>query len=47
METVNREIDGLGRIIIPYTMRETLGIKENDLLSINVEGTKITLEKVL
>ncbi len=43
---IERRVDELGRIVIPIDARNQLGIKEKDLLSINVEGKKITLEKV-
>ena len=43
---IERRVDELGRIVIPIDARNQLGIKEKDLLSINVEKKKIILEKV-
>ena len=43
---IERRVDELGRIVIPIDIRNQLGIKEKDLLAINVVGKRITLEKV-
>lgn len=40
-----RQLDGLGRVVIPKELRRTLGIDEGDGLEIFVEGDKIVLRK--
>lgn len=40
-----RQLDGLGRVVIPKELRRTLGIDEGDGLEIFVEGDKILLRK--
>ncbi|WP_144505669.1 AbrB/MazE/SpoVT family DNA-binding domain-containing protein [Bacillus mycoides] len=42
---VTRNIDRLGRIVIPKELRWTLGIIEKDPVEIFVEGDKIILQK--
>ncbi len=40
-----RSVDELGRIVLPKSMRENLGIDERDRLEIFVEGDRIILHK--
>ncbi|MCU5599820.1 AbrB/MazE/SpoVT family DNA-binding domain-containing protein [Bacillus wiedmannii] len=42
---VTRKVDGLGRVVIPMELRNTLGIKEKSPLEIFVEGEDIVLQK--
>lgn len=42
---MNRNIDGLGRVVIPKEIRNKLGIKENDNLKIELNNNKIILSK--
>lgn len=41
-----RNIDELGRLVIPKEMRTTLGINCNDSLEFYVDGDKIIIKKV-
>ena len=40
-----RQIDHLGRVVIPKELRNTLGIQDKDPLEIFVEGDRIVLRK--
>lgn len=40
-----RNVDELGRIVIPKEMRRRLGIGNNDPVDISIEGDRIVLEK--
>lgn len=40
-----RQLDGLGRVVLPKSLRHTLNIAEGDGLEIFVEGEKIILRK--
>ena len=40
-----REVDELGRIVLPIEMRRTLDIGEKDALEIYVEGSSVILKK--
>ena len=40
-----RKIDELGRVVLPFEIRNTLGIESRDSLEIFVEGDKIVLGK--
>lgn len=42
---VVRQVDQLGRIVIPMELRRTLGIVEKDSLEIYTEGDQIILKK--
>ncbi|PEE32526.1 AbrB/MazE/SpoVT family DNA-binding domain-containing protein [Bacillus cereus] len=42
---VTRNLDGLGRIVIPMELRRTLDIEEKSLMEIFVEGDQIILQK--
>jgi AbrB family transcriptional regulator, transcriptional pleiotropic regulator of transition state genes len=42
---ITRQIDDLGRIVIPKELRRVMDIKESDALEIFVEGNKIILKK--
>ena len=42
---MNRNIDTLGRIVIPKEMRKQLNIKENDPLNIELQDNKIIITK--
>ena len=45
MESKNRKIDELGRVVLPIEIRNALGVKENDSLHIYVDTDRIILEK--
>ena len=45
MESVERKVDELGRIVLPIELRKQLGISEKDKLQISIEGNRITLQK--
>ena len=47
MENMNRQIDDLGRIVIPKEIRKRLNITPNDVIEINIVGNAIQLRKVL
>ncbi|WP_054939039.1 AbrB/MazE/SpoVT family DNA-binding domain-containing protein [Paenibacillus ihuae] len=40
-----RQLDGLGRVVIPMELRRTMNIAEGDGLEIFVDGEKIILRK--
>ncbi|MNC08509.1 Transition state regulatory protein AbrB [compost metagenome] len=40
-----RQLDSLGRVVIPIELRRTLGIEEKDGLEIFVDGNRIVLQK--
>ena len=40
-----RNIDELGRIVVPKEMRKALDIKDNDPVEITMEGDRIILRK--
>ncbi len=42
-----RDIDKVGRIVIPKEVRDNLGINENDPLEIFIKGDMIILRKYL
>ena len=42
---MNRNIDTLGRLVIPKEMRTQLDIKENDPLNIELQDNKIIITK--
>lgn len=41
---VVRQVDELGRIVVPVEFRRVLGIEKKDPLEINLEGDVITLK---
>ena len=41
-----RQMDSLGRIVLPIELRRTLGIAQKDSLEIYVNGEEIVLKKV-
>lgn len=43
---MNREIDNLGRIVIPKEMRKKLNIKKNDRLNIECKDNSIIFSKI-
>lgn len=43
--TYFREIDRLGRVVIPMDMRKSLSINAGDVLKISADDEKITLQK--
>ena len=43
---ITRNVDNLGRIVLPKNYRERLEIKEGDSVNIEIERNKITIEKV-
>ena len=40
-----RQLDALGRVVLPIELRRTLDIKTRDMLEIMVEGQSIILRK--
>lgn len=40
-----RQMDSLGRIVLPIELRRTLGINTKDMLEIQVEGDTVVLRK--
>ena len=42
---VIRQLDSLGRIVLPIELRRTLGIGAKDMLEIFVEGNSVILHK--
>ena len=40
------KIDNLGRVVIPKTIRDALGIKHNDEISMTVDNAKLIITKV-
>lgn len=40
-----RNIDELGRLVVPKELRKKMGIKENDPVEIYVDGDKIVIAK--
>jgi len=40
-----RQLDSLGRIVLPIELRRTLGINTKDMLEILVEGNPVILRK--
>ena len=40
-----RQLDSLGRIVLPIELRRTLGINTKDMLEILVEGNSVILRK--
>jgi AbrB family transcriptional regulator, transcriptional pleiotropic regulator of transition state genes len=40
-----RQLDPLGRVVLPIELRRTLGIEEKDGLEIFVDGDRIVLRK--
>jgi AbrB family transcriptional regulator, transcriptional pleiotropic regulator of transition state genes len=43
---IRRKIDDLGRVVIPSSMRKTLGIREGDELEFRLDGEHIVLGRV-
>ena len=41
-----RTVDELGRIVLPYEVRETLGINAKDMLEISIVDGNIVLKPV-
>lgn len=45
METINRKIDELGRIVLPFEFRQALGIETKNNLHLLIDSDRIILEK--
>ena len=45
MKTEQRKVDQLGRIMLPFEIREMAKIKKMDLLDIEVKDEKIVITK--
>lgn len=43
---MERKMDLFGRVVLPQEIRERLGIDENTLLKITMEGQRVVLEKL-
>lgn len=41
---IERKVDDLGRVVLPKEMRDSLGIEDNDKVSIEKEGSKIIIK---
>ena len=41
-----RTIDNLGRLVIPISLREKIGVKNNDDVNIELQGDKIIITSV-
>jgi len=39
-----RQVDGIGRVVVPISMRRDLGMAENTPIGISVDGDRIVLE---
>lgn len=44
---IRRKIDDLGRVVIPSSIRRSLGIREGDTLEFAVEGDRVVLERAV
>ena len=42
---IRRKVDDLGRVVIPSSIRKTLGITEGDLVEIQLDGDRIVLSR--
>ena len=42
--TTQRRIDGLGRMVIPMEIRNMLGIKTNDVLTVFTDGESVIIK---
>lgn len=47
MESINRKVDELGRVVIPIEFRRKLGIETKNNLTMLMDGDRIILEKGL
>ena len=41
---IERKVDNLGRVVLPKEMRDSLGIEEDEKVSIEKEGNKIIIK---
>ena len=42
---VRRKVDDLGRVVIPASMRKTLGIADGDLVEFRLEADEVVIRK--
>jgi AbrB family transcriptional regulator, transcriptional pleiotropic regulator of transition state genes len=42
---IRRKVDDLGRVVIPASIRRSLGIREGDAVEVSVEGERVVLAK--
>jgi AbrB family transcriptional regulator, transcriptional pleiotropic regulator of transition state genes len=42
---IRRKVDDLGRVVIPATLRKTLGITEGDELEFSLDGDRLLLTR--
>jgi AbrB family transcriptional regulator, transcriptional pleiotropic regulator of transition state genes len=42
---IRRKVDDLGRVVIPASIRRSLGIREGDAVEVSVEGERVVLSK--
>lgn len=42
---IRRKVDDLGRVVLPATMRRTLGIREGDEVEVSIDGDRLVLAK--
>jgi AbrB family transcriptional regulator, transcriptional pleiotropic regulator of transition state genes len=42
---IRRKVDDLGRVVIPASIRRSLGIREGDAVEVMVEGERVVLSK--
>lgn len=45
MESENRKVDELGRVVIPFDIRQELGIVEKNNLTLFADGNRLILKK--
>ena len=45
MDKIEKEIDKLGRIVLPKAYRDILGLKAHDKLSVSLENSTLILSK--
>lgn len=46
MLIAEKNMDGLGRIVIPSKMREKMNLKQNDAVCVIFDGKQIILKKI-
>lgn len=44
---IRRKVDDLGRVVIPSSIRHSLGIREGDTVEFSVEGDRVVLERAV
>jgi len=44
---IRRKVDDLGRVVIPSSIRHSVGIREGDTVEFAVEGDRVVLERAV